>query len=204
MAEAGGPLGESGGTEGTSFPCRGTPRGSAGPAQLPRHWWPSPSCPREHGLHFSSPRARKKKWSWGVRGHAASRWGAGLRDSLWEFSALSPVSGCLTPGSPAHLTRGWPAAETPGPSGPPTCPGSLRPFSSAHGPAGGCAGSRGAVSWAVCHLLSGCNLLKMHLSEGLLTNFACVYTSVTSMQVTTRNVPGLASGPRTPPSTPTV
>ena len=71
-----------------------------------------------------------------------------------------------------------------------------RALSSAHrGPGGGSAGA----AWAMPSSPSWCVLyLKCTRLEGLLTNCACVYTCVTSVQVTTRNVPGLASGPRTP------
>ena len=67
----------------------------------------------------------------------------------------------------------------------------LRPWWRVSGSAGRCLGSLSSPSWCIIYL-------KCTHLVGLLTNFACVYMCVTSTKVTTRNVPGPASGPRTP------
>lgn len=99
MAEAGGvPRGEWSGREGRA-PARGTPRGSAGPAQLPRELVAQPCLPPATwaALFLAASVAKKKKWSW--EGARSLEWVLGWRDSLWE-SLWSPVSGMSHPRLP--------------------------------------------------------------------------------------------------------
>ena len=238
----GGPPGRVEWMGGTS-PCRGYTKGqvpahNVGPAQPPRASVTQPCLPPTTWPALSWLPLWPEGRSGVGRGARRLEVGAGLERQPLGLTLESRLRDVPPPAHHQGLSA---AGGCSGSSGPPPCPGSPRPFSSARqGPGGGFAGLQeglrvcggpsplpatalveglqvcGGLSplpaaalveglwvcgaaWAVLSSPSQCVVyLKCTRLEGLLTNCACVYTCVTSVQVTTRNVPGLASGPRTP------
>lgn len=184
-------------------PCWGDTKGqAAGP-----RCGPSPSAqgvgdpalpvPRNMACTLpAAPVARKKKRGW--EGACSLEVGAGLERQPLGLTLESRLRH-VPPRAPQPSPRGclWRGTAL-GPVDPalPRVPGALlllrllRPWWRVSRSAGRCLGSLSSPSWCIIYLK------RTHL-EGLLTNFACVYTCVTSIKVTTRNVPGPASGPRT-------